>query len=133
MASFTTFPMTVGFTYTSQGQLVRPAVAAESGARSGPAIGKKRRSHYLIAQLEGTQGVSFGTQFTNAAGASGVVAALFKTDYDTNYTVLQQFSGVFRMNMTDPYSFDSMPCWQVTRPYICNITALGAAISTQDI
>ena len=117
----------VGFTYTSQGQIVRPHAREESGARSGPAFGKKRRNHYVIAQLEGTQGVSFGTDFNN------LLPAIFRQDGGKQYAVTQQFTGIFRDAVHNDYDFDGMLAWQVTRPYIVNLIAIGGAIETQDI
>ena len=127
VASFTTMPMWVGFTYTSDGQLTRPHTPQESGARSGPALGKKRRNQYIIAQLEGTQGVSFGTTFTH------MKPAIFKQDNGTVYLINEQFNGVFRDQFYDEYSYDGMICWRITRPYPCNIEAIGGALQTQDI
>ena len=121
-------PMLIGFTYTSQGRVVRPNAPAESGSRSGPAFGKKRRSHWMMAQFEGSQGVSWGTQFD-----STLQPVNFKQPNQTPYTVDQQFSGIVRDNTKTDYDFDNMLCWQVTRPYICNVQAIGAALETQDI
>jgi hypothetical protein len=118
----------VGYTYTSQGQIVRPHAREETGARSGPAFGKKRRNHYVIAQLEGTQGVSFGTDFE-----TDMLPAIFRQDSGKLYVVTQQFSGVWRDQVRNDYGFDGMLAWQVTRPYICNVIALGGAIQSQDI
>ena len=117
----------VGFTYTSQGQIVRPHAPVESGARTGPAFGKKRRNHYIMAQLEGTQGVSFGVDFNN------LYPAIFRQDGGKNYIITQQFTGVWRDAIRNDYDFDGMLCWQVTRPYIVNVLAIGGAIETQDI
>jgi hypothetical protein len=118
----------VGFTYTSQGQIVRVHAPQESGARSGPALGKKRRHHYFMALLEGTQGVSFGTDF-----ATNLLPAIFRYDGGKVYPINQQFSGVWRDAVRNDYDFDGMLCWEVTRPYICNIAAIGGALQTQDI
>jgi hypothetical protein len=118
----------VGFTYTSQGQVVRVHDPKESGARSGPALGKKRRNHYFMALLEGTQGVSFGTDFS-----TNIMPAIFRYDGGKVYPITAQFSGVWRDAVKNDYDFDGMLCWQVTRPYICNIAAIGGALSTQDV
>lgn len=127
MASFVNgMPMLVGFIYASQGQIVRPATPVESGARTGPALGKKRRSHQLVALLEGTQKISFGTDFDNLR------PALFRHPGGREYGETEQFSGVFRMPLNDGHSYDSMLCWQITRPAIANIAALGALLQTTD-
>lgn len=123
-----TMPMLVGFTYASQGRIVRPSAPAESGARSGPGFAKKRRSQWIMAQFEGSQGVSWGTQFD-----STLQTVRFTQANGQAYTVDQQFSGIVRDNPQADYDFDNMLCWQVTRPYICNVQAIGAALETQDI
>lgn len=119
--------MLVGFTFTSQGQIVRPATPQESGARSGPAVGKRRRNHKIAAQLEGTGvGVSFGTTFPK------VDPAKFRQPNDTAFLVNQQFTGIYKDTVTDDYSYDGMLCWQVTRPYPLNIANVAGFIETAD-
>jgi hypothetical protein len=118
--------MLVGYTFTSQGQSVRPNAPGESGARNGPAFGKKRRNHQYAAQTEGTQAVSFGATFATAK------PALFKSAGGVTLALTQQFSGIHWDMINDDYSFDGMLAWQVTRPYPCNIPALGGFLQTQD-
>jgi chitodextrinase len=126
-AGLTLSQMLVGFTFTSQGQLVRPALPTESGARSGPAVGKVRRGHKFAAQLEGTGvGLQFGTRFTK------LFPALFRQPNDTAYLVNQQFTGVFKTTLQDDYGFDGMLCWQQTRPLPVNIANLSGMLETQD-
>lgn len=122
-----TMPMAVGFTYTSRAKILRPNAPQESGTRSGPAFAKKRRSHWIMGQFEGSQGVSWGTVFGK------LKAVRFTQDSGAAYTVDQQFTGIVRDNLSADYNFDNAPCWQVTRPYICNVQAIGAALETQDI
>jgi hypothetical protein len=121
-------PMRVGFTFTSQGQIVRVNSQADSGARNGPAFGKLRRNNYVMAQLEGTNGVSFGTLF------DGLTPADYTQSNDGQPVATnEQFTGIFRDQITDEDDFEGMICWEVTRPYICNIAAIGAAIDTRDL
>jgi hypothetical protein len=122
--------MLVGFTFASQGQIVRPALPAESGARNGPAVGKKRRTQKIAAQLEGAGvGVSFGTLF---APASRLNPAKFRQPNDVAFLVNQQFTGVYKDTLTDDYSYDGMICWQVARPYPLNIANIGGFIEATD-
>lgn len=123
-----TMPALVGFSFNSDGQIIRPQLPTESGARSGPAFGKSRRNHQYAAQLEGTQGVAVGTSFA----AERLKPALFKSDGGRAYRVSQQFSGIWWDSIVDDSSFDGMICWRVSRPYICNIAAIGGFIQTQD-
>ncbi len=123
-----TMPALVGFSYNSDGQIVRPSLPAESGARNGPAFGKKRRNHQYAIQVEGTQGVSIGTTFATTR----LKAALFKSDGGKAYRLSQQFSGIWWDTIVDDESFDGMICWRVSRPYIVNMAALGGFIHTED-
>lgn len=118
----------VGFTYTTDGQIVRPNSAAESGARNGPAFGKLRRSQQFMLLVNQTAGLSIGTRFDkldtvkfNAEG-SGTAMAFGQT-----------FSGVYRNTLQDDDTFDSMLCWRSTRPAPAMIAVAGAAIHTKDI
>ena len=43
----------IGFTYRSDGQLVRPAEEAHTGARSGPGFGKLKALVRYVAQFTG--------------------------------------------------------------------------------
>lgn len=121
-------PAVVGFTYTSDGQIVRPSLPAESGARNGPAFGKLRRSHRYALQVEGAVSgkVSVGTEFAK------LKPALFKSAGGQSYAVNAPFTGIHRDALTDDYSFDSMLCWRITRPYPANVIAIGPALQTQD-
>jgi hypothetical protein len=118
----------VGFDYLSQGQIVRAASPQESGARSGPAFGKRRRVHYIMAELEGTQGLSFGVILNRLR------PCIFRQPNGTNYTVQQTFTGIFRDQFkTGDHDFDGMICWQVNRGYPANLAAVGAALDTADV
>jgi hypothetical protein len=121
-----TIPAVVGFTYTTQGQLLRPAAREDTGSANGPGFGKTKRNHMFAVQLQDSQGVSFGTDFTK------LHTAAFKTKGGTAYTPAQLFSGIYWNTIDSDYNFDSQLCWQVTRPYPCTVTALGGFINTQD-
>lgn len=121
-----TLPIVVGFPFTSDGQLVRPATPQESGARTGPALGKSRRTQTYVALLVDTQGVSFGTSF------SKMLPAKLQTDGGTALTALQLKSGVHRDAPTDADSYDSMLCWRTSRPFPTTIAAMGGMLETKD-
>lgn len=119
----------VGYTYTTQGQIVRPNAPAETGARNGPAFGKKRRHHQIAAQVEGTQGVSFGTSFS----AQMYPATFLINDNVANpVSISESYTGIYVNTINDDYSYDGMLCWQVTRPYPCNMVAIGGFLETMD-
>lgn len=120
-------PVVVGFTFTSQGQIVRPAVMQDSGARNGPAFAKTRRVHKYGAQLVDTRGIEFGTSFSKMRAASLVSPSRQPLGATSLY------SGIIRAEIDDDYSFDGMICWQITRPYPATLAAIGGFLHTQDI
>lgn len=119
-------PVAIGYTYTSQGQILRAIAPQEAGAQNGPALGKTRRSHMFSALLQGTQGIKFGT----ILGATRTAQLRSKGNVPFPLTTL--FSGVHWDTLDDDYSFDSMVCWEITRPYPAAICTLGAFLHTQD-
>lgn len=116
----------VGLTYNSDGQMARPIAPADSGARTGPALGKTRRTHRYAALVEGTLNISFGTDFDN------LNPALFRKANGNPIDDLTTFSGVHSDTIEDDYSYDSMLCWRISRPWPANLAALEGFIQTQD-
>lgn len=116
----------VGYTYTSQGQLLRPVAPQATGARNGPAFGKNRRNHRYAMSVANTQGISVGTTFNN------LHKAIFKTLGGTAYPQSQLYSGEFSNTVEDTYGYDGMLCWQVTRPLPATMTAFGGFLETED-
>lgn len=119
-------PFTAGFTYTSQGQILRPIAPQEAGAANGPALAKTRREHQFGVLLHTSQGISFGTNFTFQN------AAQFQSPGGTPYTALQAWSGVHWDTLNDDYSFDSMLAWQITRPHPSTVLTASNFLHTQD-
>jgi hypothetical protein len=113
-------PVVVGFTYTSDGQIVRAISPQDSGTKSGPALGKLRRNMQIVALLQSTQGIYFGTAFD----ATRFNIALFRTPGGTPYAQNRLFSGVFRSPITDEDDYDGMVCWRITRPYPATVCAV---------
>lgn len=124
-----TVPGVVGFTYTSQGQLLRPVSPQDSGARNGPAFGKTRRNHRYAMSVANTQGCAIGTTF------NATHPAVFKSGSGTGVKPLTQnqlYTGEHTDTVTDDYSLDGMLCWQTTRPLPTVMLALGGFLQTQD-
>jgi hypothetical protein len=120
-------PVAVGNTYTSQGQIVRPAIGQEAGAQNGPAQGKNRRVQMITSLLQNTQGISFGTSFSTVLPAN---LGAFPSAQPLAQN--QLFSGVYWTPINDPYTFDGMPCWQITRPYPATVVNIGGFLHTED-
>lgn len=119
-------PMVVGLGFTTQGQLLRPILPAKTGAATGPALGKTRRQSQYAALLSNVVKVKFGTVFGKLR------PALFKKPGGTAYLATELYSGVHHDTLNDDPSFDSMMCWEVTRPFPATVLALEGFIQTQD-
>lgn len=119
-------PVMVGYSFTSQGQLLRPLAQDQTGSQTGPALAKIRRTPKLQVLLHQAQGLSFGTSFT------ALRAALFETVGGRRYTPTELFSGVFDINVDDGYSYDSQLCWEISRPYPAALLAVGAPLTTEN-
>lgn len=120
-------PCVVGHTFTSQGQTLRPIAPEQAGARTGPAFGALRRSHYIKTLLHNTIGIQFGTDF----GATLQLAKL-SDDAGNQPAPSQAYSGLWRETLNDDYTFDSMLSWQIVRPYPASVVSIGASIETQE-
>lgn len=121
-----TLPVMAGFNFISDGQIVRPATQQESGARTGPALAKMRRTQQIGFLLNSTQAFYYGTDFTNMNVAN------FQSEGGTPYAANALFSGVFWDMVYDESSFDSMIAWRVKRPYPATVCALEAFLHTED-
>jgi len=127
VATLSLSQIVVGFTYNSDGQIVRRIEPVETGARNGPALGKLRRIHRYAALLSNTLGISFGETFDD------LFPAQFRLDdEETTIPPLTTFSGVHQDSLECDYSYDAMLCWRVSRPYPANVVALSGNLQTQD-
>lgn len=119
-------PFAIGFTYTSDGQILRPLAQQEAGSRSGPALAMTRREHQFGALMHRTRGISFGVDFDH------LNPALFASSGGTIYTDLQLWSGIWWNSLDADYDFDNMACWRITRPMPATMLMLGNFLHTQD-
>ncbi len=122
-----TIPCIIGFNYKSQGQLCRPMLPETTGARNGPGFGKKRRTARYGISLSQSIGVQVGTAFSDMLPVSTVSPTGKRMPY------LSMFSGIKRETLKNDFSFDSMLCWQTTRPFPATVTAFGGFIVTEDV
>lgn len=121
VASFTVLPAVVGFTYTSDGQLVRPVTQADTGTQAGPGFAKLGRQHRAAAQLYGmvNGSISFGTDFVT------MYPAKLRYPNDVPYTIQQQWSGIWRDQVNSVLDFDGMISWRISRPLPAFVMAVG--------
>ena len=122
-------PAIAGFPFNSQGQILRPALPGpgESGAQTGPALGKKRRTSKYSMLLVNSGALTVGTDFTNQFPVPLLSAG------GVPYTITTLFSGVVRDTLSDDFSFDGMLAWATgTSCYPVTIASIGAFIDTND-
>ena len=118
----------VGFTYTSQGQLLRPIIPQDTGAQDGPALGKLRRiaQYSALVSQAGVGALSVGTSFTKLRSVT------FKTPGGTVIQAPTLFNGVLWDTLEDDSNFDGQICWQISRPLPLTLNAIGGFPQTQD-
>lgn len=119
-------PIVVGFTYNSDGQLVRPISPPDSGSRHANAFGVLSRAHRYALKLVNTLGLSVGGTFgkirpvnTKQAGAAPLPP-------------LTTFTGISQEALEDDYDYDRGLCWRVSRPFPANVVVAGVNLATQD-
>lgn len=127
IAGAPTTPAVVGYPYVSKGQMLRPVLPAEGGWQTGPGQGKLRRSHYAAPLLAQSQGVYMGVDFASMR-AMKFMSAGGTVPLAPNVL----FSGVYWEPVDDTYSFNSMWCWQTTRPYPTTLVSVEVMIVGQD-
>ncbi len=119
-------PLSCGFTYTSQGQLLRPDFGQDAGSPNGPAVGKIRHHHWYAGLFRRARKVSVGVDF----GASLNPAGFKQADIQTPIAAPGLFSGVWTDTIQDDYGWDGMLAWQITRPYPCTIASMSGFVET---
>jgi len=118
----------VGFTYNSDGQIVRPMTQAETGARNGPAFAKLSRGHRYGMKLVNTAGLSIGGMFSKL-----LPAALKKPNSASNIDTGTTFTGIAFGELNDDYDYEGgTPAWRVSRPFPANVVIIGGNLATQD-
>jgi len=127
--SFHTLPAIVGFTYNSDGQLVRPVTPQQTGTQSGPGFAKLGRQHYAAALLYGcvNGSISFGTDFITLDPAK------LWFENDVPYPVNQLWSGIWRDQVESIIDFDGMISFRVSRPLPAFIMAVGGFNAKADV
>lgn len=120
-------PIVAGLTFTSKGQVTRPILQSETGARNGPRFGKTSRIHQAAYMFNKTQDVSWGTSFNELQQLA------FAFPGGALYTELDLFSGTWQDTMNDNYNIDaSQLCWQSDGPFPLTVLAVGGFIETND-
>ncbi len=123
-----TVPVVIGLAYTTQGQRLRPATAEDIKSPVGAALGKLRRSEIATVLLSNTIGLSVGTEFTDLQAM-----VLPGSDGETPLPATEMFTGVVKINLTDDHTYDSMFCWEVTRPWPCTVCATSSWLHAEEL
>lgn len=134
VAGFSTLPVVVGFSYTSDGMTVSPQQPQDTGSRMGTGFGKIRRESWLFAKLVNSQGISFGTSFDKLHGA---ILKTYPTPYisygrTVTLAANQLFTGTHRVVVSDDHSLEGPLGWRISRPFPCTVAAIGGSIAISD-
>lgn len=122
-----TIPCVIGFNYITQVQLCRPLMPADTGAKNGPGFGKRKRTARYAIYLVNSLGVKVGTDFNDTK------PVLMTTPGGKPFSYLATDTGIRRETLKNDFSFDSMLCWQTTRPYPATVATYGGFIETEDV
>ncbi len=122
-----TIPVVIGLAYTHQGQRLRPATADDIKSPVGAALGKNVRTEIATLLLSNTIGVNVGTDFSKLEAVK-----LTGADGETPLPATSMFTGVVKINLTDNHSFDSMFCWEGTRPWPCTVCATSSWLHAEE-
>lgn len=129
-----TVPAVVGFTYTSDGQLLPPVAPAETGARNGPAFGKTRRYHRYAMSVANAGPIFIGTDYAGV-GNNQMRPARFKSRSGKGALLLSAatlYTGEHSDTVDSDYDLYGMLAWRITRPVPAAMLAIGGMIQTND-
>ncbi len=124
-------PIVIGQPYIAQGQRLRAVAPDDTKTPTGAALGMNRRGHQFAVLLQNAVQVRFGTKLTPSP-LGDMKAAVFTDAGGTPIADATTFSGVYWDTLNDDYSFDSMFCWQVERPYPCTVCAATVFLETEE-
>ena len=121
-----TVPALVGFSFTSQGQVLRPLEPLP--AANGPLLAKTRRTN-MFGLLAGAvhNTVSMGTDL-----AKTLYPLKVAQPNGANYTRDQLYSGVLWGELESDYTFDGGIGWSISGPYPLSVSAVQAFVQEQD-
>lgn len=126
-ATFYSLPAIVGFTFTSQGQRLRPQIPQDAGVANGPALAKNMRTQMYGALLANSIGLSIGPDFAH------LLPVKYWNPDETPYTTQQMWTGVMWVDGVDGvYDFDNMVAWEITRPYPTVVASVGQFLHGSD-
>lgn len=127
----------VGFTYNSDGQLVRPQAPQDVGTRNGPALGKRRRFHKVAAlfsnlgmgNVRNQSALQIGRDFNHL---TPVILSPQTVPDLLQLAPGQTFSGIWKDTVQSDSNYDGMVAWRISRPLPGNIVALEPLLQGED-
>ncbi len=115
--------VSLGYSYNSEGKLLR----LEAGARNGTSLGKNRRTHRVGVLLNRSQSLQMGKDFDHLDPIQ------FRTQgVDPDGYATPLFTGIESHTVEFDYDFDNQICFRVSNPMPCTILAIMPMLETQD-
>lgn len=114
----------IGYSYQSQGQLLR----VEGGAADGTSIGKTRRTTRAAIQVHRMGDLSIGTSFTRLIPIKFGIADNQMADQKTPL-----YSGIKREGLESAYDFESQICFQQSSGLPGMIVSVTSFMEEQDV
>lgn len=121
-------PAIVGFNYQSQAQILRAVSPQEGGFQTGPGQGKLRRTNHAAPYLANAQYVQMGVDFRVMRQIP-----LTSPGGTVPLTLQQLYTGIVLRAVDDNDSFNSMWCWQSTRPYPATVVSVECFLEGKDL
>ncbi len=118
----------IGYSYNSDGQLLR----LDAGAADGTAVGKFQRSHRVGFLLHDSLGLQVGANF-NATGPGKLTELPFRTSAHHTSAAVSLFTGIKDdFTWEGDYTKDNYVCWRWSKPFPGTILAVMPRLHTQD-
>jgi hypothetical protein len=119
----------VGYTYNSDGQMLRLDV----GAADGTALAKYQRSHRVAFLFLDTLGIKVGPTF-KTSGPGKLTPLVFQTSQMDPILPTPLFTGFTdEFRWEGDYTKDNYVCWRIDQPVPCTILAVMPQLHTQDV
>ena len=115
--------ISVGFGYTSEGQMLRQ----EAGATEGTALGKTRRTNRVGFYFHRTVGIEIGMDLNEPMNP-----IIFRKSNDMMNEATDLYSGIYSGTMDAPYDFENQICWRQTRPVPGTILSIMPQMMLQE-
>lgn len=117
----------VGYSYNSDGQLLR----LDAGAADGTAQGKTQRSHRVVFRVLDALGLKVGANF-NATGEGKLTRITMRKSSDNAGEAVPLFTGDVETTWEGDYTTENYVCWRFDQPLPGTILAVMPQLHTQD-